>query len=111
MDPADVDDWDAGQGDRNYLLMVAEGVTKKQIEAVLTPHFRPDGTDFCSASWSVDDSIDTDASVGFPWTVGVRGWPGPKATRYVLQRGLGVAVETEDTMPEAPEEFSALTAS
>ena len=47
----------------------------------------------------------------YPWTVGVRGWPGPKATRYVLQRGLGVAVETEDTMPEAPEEFSALTAS
>lgn len=111
IDPATIKDWEPGNSPRDYLLIVAEGATKEQIEAVLEPHFRPNGDSFLSAAWDVEESIEEDAELGFPWTVSVKGWPGETATRYVLQRELGVAVETDASMPTTREELAALTES
>ncbi|MBM6980516.1 MAG: hypothetical protein I3J03_12500 [Actinomyces succiniciruminis] len=108
IDPAAIKDWEPGQGVRDYLLLIAAGPSEDRIRAVLEPHFRPNGDSFRSAAWDVEESMDADAELGFPWTVSVKGWPGETATRYVLQRDLGVAVETDASMPATREELVAL---
>ena len=107
MSDMDTDDWEKGS---EYLLWVGSGPTRAQVEAVLDPHFHPDGDSFASAQWDVDETDPDEVALGYPWIVSVDGWPGPRSTRHVLTQALGVPVEDEYTLADVETRTRALTA-
>ena len=103
MSDMDADDWDTGT---EYTLYIGSGPTRAQVEAVLDPHFHPDGDSFASAQWDVDETDPDEVALGYPWIVSVDGWPGPRSTRHVL----GVPVEDEYTLADVEARTRALAA-
>ena len=97
----DIDDAHPGYGEE-YLLFVADGVSEDQISDALKHVFKRVKGGFRTAQWTINFSNEEDKANGYPYTVGIDGWPGPVVGRKLLQEILGVQILNEDEIDEIP---------